>query len=311
MPSLRKRQTTAPPEFDLGTAGTETQKRSRKIIVAGLILAVCAGVGSFVLITRAQGQVTATSVPMTTVVVAARVISAQTALSADDLIVRSVPSDPTNQDGTFSSTAAVLGRVTSITVLPGQLITSNLFTFSADSGALEILSPGETMSATSPDWRAVSLSVPDDRAVGGMLTAGEHVDILVTTSVLVPQTVLDKGQYYGDKTTKVTYQDVPILSKTGSYYVVKVTIQAAEEIAQLQASGAAQFSLALRPDIDSRSVDTSKMGETTNAIIERYGMPLPPVYPPTNGAIPPQPPIGTPTPAPTAVIQAVAPSATP
>ncbi|HVA87374.1 MAG TPA: Flp pilus assembly protein CpaB [Candidatus Saccharimonadales bacterium] len=280
-------------------------------MTAGLILAACAGVGSFVLISRAQNQGSSTSIPTVSVVVAARTITARTALSADDLAVRSVPIDPTNAEGTFSSPDQLIGRISSITILPGQLITSNLFAFSADSGALAILSPGETMSPNSPDWRAVSISVPDDRAVGGMLTAGEHVDIFVTTSVLVPQAVLDKGQYYGDKSTKVTYQDVPILSKSGAYYVLKVTVQVAEEIAQLQASGTAQFSLALRPDVDARPVDASKMGETTNMIIERYGLPVPQVFPPNNGPIPSQPPIATPTPMPTAVIPATAPSASP
>ena len=61
-----------------------------------------------------------------------------------------------------------------------------------------------------------------------------------------------------------------ILSKAGTFYVVKVTEQVAEEIAHLQASGNSSFSFALRPDTDNRAVDATKLGATTNIIIQRY-----------------------------------------
>jgi Flp pilus assembly protein CpaB len=311
MPFGRAKPKTANPEFDLGASGSETQARSRKIIVAGVTLAICAGVASFVLIQRAQEQATAISVPKVTVLVAARVIPARKPIEAGDLAVRLVPADATNSQGVFSSPDQAIGHVSAIAILPGQLVTSNLFTFSATAGGVAILSPEETVGPDSPDWRAVSISVPDDRAVGGMLTAGEQVDVYLTTSVLVPQTVLSRGQFYGDKSTKVTYQDVQILSKSGPLYVIKVTAQVGEEIAQLQASGTAQFSLALRPDVDTRIMDATTLGQTTNTIIERYGLRIPQVYPPNNGPIPSQPPISTPTAAPTPFVASTQPGASP
>jgi hypothetical protein len=39
------------------------------------------------------------------------------------------------------------------------------------------------------------------------------------------------------------------------------------------------FSIALRPEGDDRSVDTSKLGQTTNRIIQQYELPIPEVYP--------------------------------
>lgn len=97
-------------------------------------------------------------------------------------------------------------------------------------------------------------------------------------------------------------------------YVIKVTEQVAEEIAHLQASGNASFSFALRPYSDKRAVDASKLGATTNIIIQRYALPVPQVYPQPGQAINTGPAIVPPTPNPTpvqAVVTSPAPSATP
>ena len=91
--------------------------------------------------------------------------------------------------------------------------------------------------------------------------------------------------YYGDRSTKILYQGVPIIAKNASYYIVRVTQQVAEEIAHLEASGAAAFSFALRPDVDNRITDVSKLGETTNLIIQRYSVPVPEQYPTADSKI--------------------------
>ena len=123
------------------------------------------------------------------------------------------------------------------------------------------------------------------------------VDVFVSATVNVPQDLLTAGKYYTDKSTKITYQNMLILAKSASFYIVKATLPVSEEIAHLQASGNASFSFALRPDADVRLLDASGLGETTNRIIAKYGLPVPEGFPPGNGPIPtPQP---TPTPAPT------------
>jgi hypothetical protein len=70
----------------------------------------------------------------------------------------------------------------------------------------------------------------------------------------------------------------------------------AEEITHLQAAGNAQFSMALRPDVDVRPVDATELGATTNMLIQRYGLPLPEVFPPGDGPIPSAEPTPTPPP---------------
>src|SRR5262245_18570154 len=198
MPLRRKRNEKAiTPETAVGPSAAETRTRSRKLIVAGVILAVCAAVGSFVYLTRAQQAAVGAGVPRISVVVAAKTIAARQPVEAGDLVIRDVPADCTNAQGTFTSPDQVVGRTAGVTILQGQLVTSNLFTISAGTAAVAILEPGESLTPDSPNWRAVSIAVPDDRAVGGVLDAGEHVDIFVTTTILVPQPVINQGQFYG------------------------------------------------------------------------------------------------------------------
>ena len=179
------------------------------------------------------------------------------------------------------------------------MVLTNLMASEATGGQFSILAPGETVGPDSEAWRAVAITVPDDRAVGGLILPGMTVDVFVSATVLVPQDLLTAGKYYTDKSTKITYQNMLILAKSASFYIVKATLPVAEEITHLQASGNASFSFALRPDADVRLLDASALGETTNRIIARYGLPIPENFPPGNGPIPTAQPTPTPAPTPT------------
>ena len=99
--------------------------------------------------------------------------------------------------------------------------------------------------------------------------------MFVTAIVTVPTELVESGKYMTDRSTKITYQNVLILAREGAFYIIRASLPVAEEISHLQAVGSATFSLALRPDTDLRPVDASKLGETTNRIIEKYGLPIP------------------------------------
>jgi Flp pilus assembly protein CpaB len=266
--------------------------------VLGIVLALGAGGAAFFLISQAQQNAGQQGLPKVSVVVAIQPIAARKPIEATDVEVRQVPIDPSNAEGIVSTTDKVIGRVPAVTILQGQLITTNLLASTATGGQFSILGPSDTISPDSEAWRAVSVTVPDERAVGGLLQPNQTVDVFVTATALVPQTLQDLGRYYTDKTTKITYQDMPILAKAGSYYILKATLPIAEEIAHLQASGTATFSLALRPDEDVRIADASKLGATTNMLIRRYGLPIPEVFPPGTGPIPTALPTTRPTPVP-------------
>jgi Flp pilus assembly protein CpaB len=276
----------------------DNNRRGRFIVILGLILALVAGGSAFYLISQAQQQAGSGSAPMVGIVVAVRQIPARKPIEAADVAILNVAADATNATGTFTDVSKVVGLVPGVNILEGQPIYTNLLASRTQGGQFSILQPGETIGPDTPLWRAVALTVPDDRGVGGLVNAGDFVDIFLTATVLVPQDLLDAGRYYTDKATKITYQEIEVLSKIGTSYIVKVPLAMAEEMSHLQAAGATQFSLALRPAEDTRPIDASRLGETTNLIIQRYGLPVPQVYPAGAGAIPSAPPLASPTPAP-------------
>jgi Flp pilus assembly protein CpaB len=277
----------------------DPSRRGRWIILLGVVLAVAAGGAAFFLVNNAQEQAGQSGLKTTSGVVATRDIPARKPIEADDVVLRTdIPIDGTNAEGLITDPAQVVGRVLAVEVKAGQLVTTNLMASTTAGGQFSILKPDETVAPDSEAWRAVSMTVTDDRAVGGMLGPGMTVDVFVTATVNVPQTVLDTGDYYTDRSTKITYQDMEILARQGTFYVVKATLPVAEEITHLQAAGNAQFSMVLRPDQDTRILDVSSLGTTTNRIIERYGLPIPETYPAGAGPLPSQPPIPQITPPP-------------
>lgn len=258
-------------------------RRGKWIVVFGVILALVAGGGAFYLLSQAQQQATTTGVPTIKVVVATREIPPRKPIEEGDVALRDVAQDVTNASA-YGVIADVVGRISAVSIPTGQLVTRNLLASTAAGGEFSILGPDATVAPDSPNLRAISLSVPDDRAVGGLVTAGQNVDVFVTVTVNVLQPATGQGNqnpngYYTDKSTKLTYQDVPVLAKSGTFYIVRVDAKTAEEISHLQASGTATFSMALRPPEDTRTVDTAQLGETTNKIIQLYGLPIPVAYP--------------------------------
>jgi Flp pilus assembly protein CpaB len=251
----------------------DTSRRGRLLIILGVVLAV-------------------QRVP---VVVATRVIAARKPIEAGDVVVRQVPVDQTNAQGVVPSVDKVIGRVAAVSILQGQMVTTNLLTSTISGTTFSILGPTETVAPDSEFWRAVSLTVPADRAVAGLLEVGQTVDLFVTATVLVPQDLTEAGRYYTDKSTKITYQDVVILARAGDQYVVRAALVVAEEISHLMATGNVLFSMALRPDIDVRLIDASLLGATTNRIITKYGLPIPEAYPAGGQAGATLPPLPKPT----------------
>lgn len=256
-----------------------SRRRGKMIIVAGVIVALVAGGLAFYVLYQARQDAQSTGTVVVPMVVAAVPIAPRVPIVDTDIVLRQVPADATTSEGTFAEPAAVLGLMATVPILAGQPIYANMLASGTTGTGLAILDPGETISPESEAWRAVSLTVPDDRAAGGLIQAGDIVDVFVTAAIVVPDDLAAKGKYTSDKSTKITYQNVKILQRAQSYYVVRVSLPVAEEISHLQAAGSGAFSLALRPTEDARTVDVTRLGETTTALIKRYGLPIPEVYP--------------------------------
>ena len=186
-------------------------KRGKFIVVVGVVLAIVAGGAAFYLINQAQQQAGQSTLQKTDVVVALLGIPARKPIEPTDIEVRRVPLDPTNADAiVFRKTEDVVGRVLSVTVLQGQMLTQNMLASTTTGGQFSILEPGETVTPDSEALRRLDHCVPDDRAVGGMIQPGMTVDVLMSATVNVPQDLLLEGKYYTDKATKITYQNMVI-----------------------------------------------------------------------------------------------------
>jgi Flp pilus assembly protein CpaB len=303
----------------------DPSKRGRWIVLLGLVLAVVAGGSAFFLINNAQQQAGTSGLKTVDGYVAARPILARKAIVPEDIVLRKdIPLDATNA-GVIADGTQLLGRLLAVDATQGQLLTANLLASGTVGLGFAILRPDETVAPDSEAWRAVSITVSDDRAVGGVLGAGMSVDVFVTATVTIPEAppVIAAGPsatpapastalagFETGRSTKITYQGMTILARTGTYYILRAPLVVAEEISHMQADGEAQFSLALRPDQDVRILDVSTLGATTNRIIERYGLPIPETYPTLGGPHPSNPPIPSLTPAPLPAVPP-APSASP
>ena len=259
---------------------TDRSRRRRLLMVIGLIMAILAGATAFFL--GNQKSTSAEPVATRSVLVAADMIPARTVIQSSMLVNKQVPDDPSYALA-ITDPAQVLGLVTAVTVFADQPITPNLLATNSLNQGYAIVGPTETIGPYSPVWRAVSVMVPVDRAVGGTIQAGQHIDILATVPVKV-QVEDQNGQFVEGTTldgftsadsTKVALTDIEVLQRTPEtdIYVLKVDLHQAEQLAVLQ-NAASSFSLALRPEGDNRIIDRAGYGQTINRVLEQYLFPL-------------------------------------
>lgn len=257
----------------------DTGRRRRVVLVVlGAALALAAGWGAFMLASRGGPQAV---VPTRAVLVAARDITARTPVSADDVIVRQVPEEEALAQA-YELPEDVVGRVTSVPIYSDQQVTPNLFATTAADAEFSILGPDEEVTLTSPFWRAVAVQIPPERAVGGEISAGQHIDLFVSVEIQVV-TLDDEGNYVetdtasedgfqSGKSTKIVYEDVEVLKAIPEeeMYVLKVDLRQAEEIAHVQQVAPDSFAIALRPDEDTRAPDPAQLGVTTDSLVMTY-----------------------------------------
>jgi len=259
-------------------------RRSKVYIAVGIVVALLVAATVFIAL-QASGLTDQGEVEMRQVVVAAGEIPGRKAIEETDVVMRSVPVDPVN-DLAFDSLDQVLGRIVAVPVSPGQLLTPNLLASTEEGATFAILPPGEEFDPSMPDLRAVSMTVPDDRAVGGTLQPGQPVDLIATLTVTplgepgAPPVEGEEEETPEDAaapqvagpSTKTTLQQLDILVRNGSLYILRTDLATAEKITELQAAGA-QFTFVLRADADDRTAETE--GSTLDRLLEEYEFPVP------------------------------------
>ena len=261
-------------------------RRSKVYIAVGIIVALLVAATVFVAL-QASGLTDQGEVEMRQVVVAAVEIPGRKTIDEADVVMRNVPVDPIS-DAAFGSLEEALGRIVAVPVSPGQLITPNLLASTEQGATFSILPPGEEFSEEMPDLRAVSMTVPDDRAVGGTLQPGQPVDLIATLGVAPAEEEPGAGAEGGDDgeepvtddgpqrvagpSTKTTLQHLDVLVRNGTLYILRTDLATAEKITQLQAAGA-QFTFVLRAEEDDRVAETE--GSTLDRLLEEFGFPVP------------------------------------
>ena len=262
----------------------DNSRRRTLVLVVGVLLALGAGAAAFMLSSQGQEE-PETVFPTRAVVVAADFIPERETIQLNMLSTREVPLDDSNA-GAFTTPEEVAGSVAAISIIEAQPITPYMLAQAQGAGALDILEPDETIAPDSPVWRAVSLSVPNDRAVGGYITTNDRVDVIATFPMAVsletdPETgeALAEGEaltYTSGPSTKLMWLDVKVITRPedSSTYIIRTDLQTAEEIAHAQNQGAT-FTMVLRPEADVRDVDRSNYGETTDQLLTRYNFRVP------------------------------------
>jgi len=176
----------------------DNSRRGRVILIVGVLLALIAGGTSFYLINSAQQNASQGPLEKVTIVVAARDITARTPIVPEDVTVRQVPLDPTNQTGILTKPEQLYGSVLAIPVSIGQPIFVNMIASAAGGSGFSILGPDETVGPDTENWRAVGITIPSDRAVAGLLQVGQTVDIFMTAAVPLPPSISPAGEFTAD-----------------------------------------------------------------------------------------------------------------
>jgi Flp pilus assembly protein CpaB len=254
----------------------KNSKRSKLYIAVGPVIALIVGGIVFVAL-QATGLTSQTAVETRQVVVAVRDIPGRKPIEEGDVAMRTVPADPTNADA-FSRIDEVLGRVSGVPITTGQLVTRNFLASTTQGQAFSIIEPGQQYDPNGPDLRAVSVSVPDERAVAGTLQPGQRVDLLVTMAINPEvgksgaEAAQTQASFIPGPSTKVTLQKLDILARNGALYILRTDLATAEKVAELTAAGG-QFTMVLRADPDDRTATT--VGSTIDRLLDEFGFPVP------------------------------------
>jgi Flp pilus assembly protein CpaB len=266
----------------------DSSRRRTLVLVVGVLLAIAAGAAAFMLSSQGQDEPEIVF-PTRDVVVAADLIPARSTIDGLQLAIRPIAIDESNAQA-FTDRDQVQGQIAAIDILPFQPITPNMLASGTGVGQVQILKASETVAPDSPVLRAVSLNVPAERAVGGLIAAGQRVDLIATFPLAVslpidPETgeveatdpeTGEPFTFVEGSSTKLMWLDVEILVRNpeSDMYILRMDLQTAEEVAHAQNQGA-QFTMVLRPATDTRDVDRSSYGETTDTLVTRYNFRVP------------------------------------
>ena len=252
-----------------------SRRRARLILIVGVALALVAGVGTFVYASGAKSD-QPVAVPTVAVLVAAREIPAKTTLTTADVKLQEFNLDA-KPAAAMSDASEALGKITVQSISVGEPILPSKFSDPKLPGFVvmpaSFIGPDGAPVVNSPNFRAMSITVPDQNAVGGTILAGDIVDMVFTLQ-FDPQTKLrqPQPQQTVDFAAKIILERLPILARLASVYTIRVDALTAERIAYLQSSGG-QIAFLLRAPKDERA--SGSLGATFGDIYTNFRVKIP------------------------------------
>lgn len=139
------------------------------------------------------------------VVVAGQDIPALTTITAEMLVIKSVPADVV-LPGVFRATDDVVGQTTQVAIVTGEQVLPTKVT--SASGSIDTFGNDAPLSVIVPQgMRAFSIFLSKSAAAGGLVRAGDHVDIIQSWDTgATEEGVASSGQ------ACVVLQDVEVLA---------------------------------------------------------------------------------------------------
>ncbi len=177
-------------------------EKRRIYFIVGIILALTAVflVHSYVQSERQRLIELAKRRGIVEVVIAKRDIPARTKISSNMLDLRRIPSDRLEPEA-LSSIDSVVGKVAKRDIIKGQQITASL---------LFIPGSEKTLSLRTPEGkRAITIPVDKISSIEGMITPGDHVDIIGNFQIPVQG---EKGKTFTQNMVVPMFQNVLVLA---------------------------------------------------------------------------------------------------
>ncbi len=252
-----------------------SRRRARLILILGVVLALVAGVGTFVFASSAKTEAPPV-IQTTSVLVAAREIPAKTTLTAADVKIQQFNIDAKPAAALTKNEDAV-GKITIQPMSIGEPVLPSKFSDPKNPAFVvmpaSFIGPDGAPQPGSPNFRAMSITVPDPNAVGGAVQVGDIVDILFSFQ-------FDPQKYFvratptqgSDFSAKIILERIPILARTTSTYTIRVDALTAERIAYLQSSGG-QMNFLLRAPKDERA--SGSIGATFGDVFREFRLKVP------------------------------------
>jgi Flp pilus assembly protein CpaB len=242
---------------------------ARALMGGGLFLAAASALLTFVYVSQLRDTSTAgPTIAMGEVLVAGRDLPSRTLIAAGDVVVVRTASELIPAPALRSAESAI-GSLTSVPIYAGEVMLASKFA-AVDAAGFSIFPAGQQPTASSPDYRAMSLKIADANAVGGVVQAGDVVDVIFAFTYQ-PLTFGVDSAAEQDFAARILAERTVVLARAADIYTLRVEAAQAERLAALQAGGTTMH-LLLRAGDDRRepraagAVFSSAAGEVIRAI---------------------------------------------